>query len=57
MANYKIRCIILKLAEGPSLASEKKNLKKIRFFKPITSLPPMSVHKKFQPNRSSRLMG
>ena len=30
MANYKIRCIILKLAEGPSVASEKKKIEKNR---------------------------
>ena len=38
---------------------EKNNLKKnFEFFLTyVTPRPPMSVHKKFQPNRSSRLAG
>jgi len=47
------------LAEGPGVAREKKigkNLgKKIYFLAYSTPRPPMSVHKKFQTNRSSRL--
>ena len=47
------------LAEGPSVAREKKMLKKnFRIFLAFsTPRPTMSVHKKFQPNRSSRLAG
>ena len=54
---------IIKLAEGDGIAREKNFLKK-KFEKKlgiflayITPRPPMSVHKKFQPNRSSRLAG
>ena len=39
---------------------EKKNLKKIFsnfFLAYVTPRPPLSVHEKFQPNRSSRLAG
>ena len=46
------------LAEGPGVALGKKNLeKKILdfFWAYVTPRPPLSVHKKFQPNRSSRL--
>ena len=57
------------LAEGPGVARgkkvfkknfrKKKNLeKKVVFFLAyITHRPPMSVHNKIQPNRSSRLAG
>ena len=53
-----IYCI---LAEVPGVAREKKlmkkKLEKIRFFAYNTPRPSMSVYKKFQPNRSSRLAG
>ena len=50
------------LAEGPGVARGKKNFKikkKISnvFLAYVTPRPPMSVHKKIQPNRSSRLAG
>ena len=47
------------LAEGPGVAHGKKNLKKkFRIFLAyVTPRPPLSVHNKFQPNRSSRLAG
>ena len=62
--------LIYLLAEGPGVARrkiifEKKMLKKKNFEKKnsnyfiayVTPRPPLSVHKKFQPNRSSRLAG
>ena len=45
-------------AEGPGVAREKFWKKKFRIFLAYdTPRPPLSVHKKFQPNRSSRLAG
>ena len=46
--------------KGPALPVEKKILKKknFEFFLAYnTPRPPLSVQKKFQPNRSSRLAG
>ena len=48
------------LAEVPGVAREKKNFEKKNFEKKmldfflayVTPRPPLSVHKKFQPNRS-----
>ena len=48
------------LAEGPGVARGKKMLKfffKRYFFSLRHPRPPMSVPKKFQPNRFSRLAG
>ena len=48
------------LAEGPGVARGKKNFEKKNldfFLAYVTPRPPLSVHKKFQPNRSSRLAG
>ena len=53
---YSVQCtmnIFNILAEGPGVAREKKS----NFLAFNPSWPPMSVHKKFQPNRSSRLAG
>ena len=56
MGNHKYN----KLAEGPGVTRGKKNFEK-KFFEIclayVTPRPPMSVHKKIQPNRSSRLAG
>ena len=54
--------IYVRLGEGPGVNREKKlkkNIfKKISFFIAFnTPRPPLSVQKKFQPNRSSRLAG
>jgi len=73
LINFKDGCTVLNpfiyksLAEVPAVAREKNRKKIIKkkeknknfdFLKPITpSRPPMSVHKKFQPIRSSRLAG
>ena len=46
--------LYVKLAEGPGVA-RKKNLK-TKFENKILK-PPMSVHQKFQPIRSSRMAG
>ena len=47
-----------RLAEGPGVARGKKiEIKNSIFLTYNTLRPPMSVHKKFQPNRSSRLAG
>jgi len=46
------------LAEGPGVARGKNILKKNRISLAFnTPRPPMSVHKKIQPNRSSHLAG
>ena len=54
------------IAKEPGVARGKKfkifflneTLKKnSNLFEPITPPPPMSVHKKFRPNRSSRMAG
>ena len=51
---YKIFCqFYYKLAEGPGVARGKINFEKNL----CHPRPPLSVHKKFQPNRSSRLAG
>ena len=63
--NYLIcRKQIQILLARPGVARGKKVLKKkkmnknnFRFFQPDIPRPPMSVHKKIQPNRSSRLAG
>ena len=59
-----------KLAEAPGVARGKKNFEEKKFRKKnfekknfgfflayVPPRPPLSVHKKFQPNRSSRLAG
>ena len=46
--------------KGPALPVEKKNVEKKNFeffFSLYNPRPPLSLHKKFQPNRSSRLVG
>ena len=50
------------LAEGPGVARDKKFLKKLKklfriFLAHYIPRPPLSVHKKFPPSRSSRLVG
>ena len=48
------------LAEGPGVARGKKKFRKFFFWiflAYITPRPSLSVHKKFQPNRCSRLAG
>ena len=46
------------LAEGPGVAVENKIWKNFWFFFSLRHpRPPMSVHKKIQPNRSSGLAG
>ena len=49
-----------RLDEEPGIARGKKNFEKKKFrifFAYNTPRPPLSVQKKFQPNRSSRLAG
>ena len=50
--------VYIKLAEDPGVARGKNFEKKnFDFFSLSHPRPPMSVHKKFQPNQSSRLAG
>ena len=57
---YKCLVFYSTLAEGPGVARGKKNLKCFEnffwiFLAYVTTRPSLSVHKKCQPNRSSRL--